>query len=170
MVLRNRHQILHLLQDNLHLTRARMKQQADQHRSEHTFQVSDMVFLCLQCYKQSSVKDKGHQTLAPKISGPYLVLQNIGYVVCKLALPPSCIQQVIGANISAQIVLPEWVSEGSIISNLEAILNKCTCHLLSRSITKVFNLVAQHATKGCYMGTPPSDSTAISTSNINSCT
>ena len=47
MVLRNRHQILHLLQDNLHLTRARMKQQADQHHSERTFQVGDMVFLHL---------------------------------------------------------------------------------------------------------------------------
>ena len=122
-----------------------------------------MVFLHLPRYKQSSVKDKGHQTLTPKISGPYLVLQKIGYVAYKLALPPSRIQQVIDANISAQIVLPEWVIEGSIISKLEAILNKRTCQLLSRSITKVFNLVAQHATRGCYMGTTPSDSATVST-------
>ena len=141
-----------------------MKQQADQHHSECTFQVGDMVFLHLQCYKQSSLKDKGNQTLTPKISGPYLVLQKIGYVAYKLALPPSRIQQVIDTNISTQIVLPKWVTEGSIISKSEAILNKRTCQLLSRSITKVFNSVAQHATRGCYMGTPPLDSAVVSTS------
>ena len=116
MILRDQHQILHLLQDILHMTRAHMKQQADQQRYGCTFQVGDMVFLHLQCYKQSSMKYKGHQTLGPKISGPYLVLQNIGYVAYKLALPPSHIQQLISANNSAQIVLPEWVTEGSIIS------------------------------------------------------
>ena len=109
------------------MERTQMKQQADQHRSKCTFQVGDMVFLHLQCYKQSSMKDKGHQTLSPKISGPYLVLQKIGYVAYKLALPPSRIQQVIGTDISAQIVLPEWVTEGSIISMSDAILNKRTC-------------------------------------------
>ena len=83
-----------------------MKQYADQHHSEHTFQVGDMVFIHLQRYKQSSVKDKGHQTLTPNISSPYLVLQKIGYVAYKLALPPSCIQQVIDADIHAQIFLP----------------------------------------------------------------
>ena len=92
-----------------------MKQQADQHHSEHTFQVGDMVFLCLQRYKQSSLKDKGNQMLDPNISCPYTILQKIGYVAYKLALPPR-IQQVIGTNISAQIVLLEWDNEGSIIS------------------------------------------------------
>ena len=80
-----------------------MKQQADQHRSKRTFQVSDMVFLRLQSYKQSYLKDKGNQTLAPKISSRYTVLQKIGYVAYKLALPPSRIQQVIGANITHKL-------------------------------------------------------------------
>ena len=146
------------------MARARMKQQDDQHHSEYTFQVGDMVFLRLHRYKKSSLKYKGNQMLSPKISGPYLVLEKIGYVVYKLALPPSHIQQVIGTNISAKIVLPEWDDEGSIISKSEAILNKRTCPLLSQSITKVFNSVAEHATRGCYMGTPPSDSAVVSTS------
>ena len=55
-----------------------------------------------------------------------------------MALPPSSrIQQVIGTNIREQIVLPERDNEGSIISDSEAILNKRTCQLRSRSITEV---------------------------------
>ena len=108
------------------MARACMKHHANQHHSERTFQVGDMVFLHLHPYKQSSLIDKRNQILAPNISGPYTVLQNIGYVAYKLALPPSRIQQVISANISAQIVLPEWVTEGSIILKSKAILNKHT--------------------------------------------
>ena len=146
------------------MARTRMKQEVDQHRSECIFQVGDMFFLHLHPYKQSSFKDKWNKTMAPKISGPYTVLQKNGYVAYKLALPPSRIQQVIGTNISEQIFLPEWDNEGSIISKSEAIVNKHTYQLLSRSITKLFNSVAQHATRGYYMGTTPSDLATISTS------
>ena len=52
MVLRNRHQILHILQDNIHMAKTCMKHQADQHCSERTFQVSDMVFLHLHPYNK----------------------------------------------------------------------------------------------------------------------
>ena len=115
-----------------------MKQQVDQHHSKHIFQVGNIVFLHLQPYKQSSLKIKGNPTLAPNISSPYTVLQKIGSVAYKLALPPSSrIHQVIGTNTTEQIVLPEWDNEGSIISDPGAILNKCTCQLLSRSITEV---------------------------------
>ena len=124
-----------------------MKQQVDQHRSKCTFQVGDMVFLHLQPYKQSSLKLKGHQKLAPKFYGPYKVLQNIGSVAYKLELPHyshihpifhvSCLKKVIGSNIRAQTGLPEMDKEGSIILEPEAILNMCTCQLCFRSITKV---------------------------------
>ena len=106
-----------------------MKQQVNQH-------CFDMVFIRLHPYKQSSLKLKGNQMLAPKVSSPYTVLQKIGSVAYKLALPPSSrIQQVIGTNIREQIVLPEQDNEGSIISDPESILNKCTCQLCSQSIT-----------------------------------
>ena len=76
--------------------------------------------------------------LDPKISSPYTVLQKIGPVAYKLALPPSSrIQQVIGTNIKEKIVLPEWDNEGSILSDPMAILNKCTCQLHSQPITEV---------------------------------
>ena len=76
--------------------------------------------------------------LTPNISSLYTILQKIGSVPYKLALPPSSrIQQVIGTNIREQIVLPEWDNEGSIILDPEAILNKCTCQLYSWAIIEV---------------------------------
>ena len=98
------------------MARNRMKQQADQHRSECTFQVGDMVFLHLQPYKQSSLKLKKHQNLTLKFNGPYKVLQNTGSIAYKLELPPSrihpvfhvsCLMKVIGTNIKAQTVIPQ---------------------------------------------------------------
>ena len=107
----------------------------------------DMVFICLHHYKQSSLKLKGNQRLDPKFCGPYKFLQNIGFVAYKLELPPSsrihpvfhvsCLKKVTGTNIIAQIVLPELDSEGSIILELEAILNNITRHICSWSITEV---------------------------------
>ena len=107
------------------MARDLMKQHVDQHHSECTFQVGDMVFLCMQPYKRSSLELKGHQKLAPNFYGPYKVLQKIGFVDYKLELPPysrvhlvfdvSCLKKVIGTKIRAQIVLQELDNEGSII-------------------------------------------------------
>ena len=71
------------------MERNRMKQQANQHHFEHTFQVDDMVFLHLQPFKKSFMKIKGNHKLAPKFYGPYKVLQKIGSFAYKLELPPS---------------------------------------------------------------------------------
>ena len=129
------------------MARTRMKHQANQHHFERTFQVGDMVFLHLQPYKQSSLKIKGYQKLAPNFYGPYKVLYNIGYVAYKLELPPSsrihpvfhvsCLKKVNDNNIRAQTILLELDTEGSIILEPEAILNKCTHQLRSRAITEV---------------------------------
>ena len=133
--------------DNIHMARNRMKQQADQHCFEHTFQVGDMVFLRLKPYKQSSMKLKGSHKMDTKLYGTYKVLQDIGSIYYKLELPPSsCVHLVshvsfiknfIGTNIRAQTVLPELDNEGYIILELEAILNRHTHQLRSQSITEV---------------------------------
>ena len=84
----HRQQVLQLLKDNLNLAQNRMKQQADQHHSEWSFNVGDRVFLRLQPYKQMSLKNiKKDNKLSPKYYGPYKVLQNIGSMAYKLELP-----------------------------------------------------------------------------------
>ena len=77
------------VRENLHQAQNRMKQQVDQHRSERHFQEGDQVFLRLQPYKQTSLKDKGCQKLSPKFYRPYQVLQRMGEVAYKLAFPPT---------------------------------------------------------------------------------
>lgn len=99
------------------LVLACMKQHADQHRSECHFDKGDQVFLHLQPYKQTSVKERSHQKLAPKFYGPYTILKHIGLVAYKLALPNdlklhpifhvSCLKTVLGFNCRVQSNLIE---------------------------------------------------------------
>jgi len=121
------------LKENLHQAQNHMKQHVDQHHSERQFQEGDQVFLRLQPYKQTSLKDKGCQKLSPKFYGPYQVLQHIGEVAYKLALPPtvkthpffhvSCLKKVIGNNCRIQTSLPELDEEGSIWLQPEQVLD-----------------------------------------------
>ena len=72
-------EFIQILNDNLNLAQNQMKQQADQHHSERSFDVGEWVFLQLQPYKQMSLKQaKKDNKLSPKYYGPYKVLQNIG--------------------------------------------------------------------------------------------
>ena len=111
----------------------RMKQQADQHRSERSFTEGDQVFLRLQPYKQTSLKKRVPQKLAPKFYGPYQIIQRIGQVAYKLALPAhskihpvfhvSCLKKVMGSNCKVQTNLPELDEEGSIWLHPEVVLD-----------------------------------------------
>ena len=112
----------------------RMKQQADQGRSERQFVEGDQVFLRLQPYKQTSLKAKQCQKLAPKFYGPYTVLKCVGQVAYQLALPSqsklhpvfhvSCLKKVIGTRCQLQTNLPELAEEGSIWLQPEAVLDQ----------------------------------------------
>ena len=146
-LLQHRATMLAHLRENLHQAQNRMKQQADQHRSERQFQEGDQVFLRLQPYKQTSLKDKGCQKLSPKFYGPYQVLQRIGEVAYKLALPPtakihpvfhvSCLKKVIGNNCRVQTSLPELDEEGSIWLQPEQVLDTRDRHLRGCMIREV---------------------------------
>jgi hypothetical protein len=65
----------------------RMKHQADKNRAERTFVVNDFVYLKLQPYVQSSVAPRAHHKLLFKYYGPYKILERIGEVAYRLALP-----------------------------------------------------------------------------------
>jgi len=72
-----------------HLMRAqhRMKQMADQHRTEREFDVGDYVFVKLQPYRQNSMVLRSNQKLSPKYYGPYKIVDRCGEVAYKLQLP-----------------------------------------------------------------------------------
>jgi hypothetical protein len=126
-----------------------MKQQVDQHHSECHFEEGDQVFLHLQPYKKTSLKEKSHQKLAPKFYGPYTILKHIGPMAYKLALPNhsklhpvfhvSCLKKVLGSNCRVQTSLPELDEEGSIWLQPEVILDKHEHHLFQVHYPRSFD-------------------------------
>lgn len=83
--LHEREQIQSLIRDHLLRAQARMKFQADQHRSERTFVVGDWVYLKLQPVVQQSVVTRANRKLAFRFYGPFQVLSRVGEVAYKLA-------------------------------------------------------------------------------------
>jgi hypothetical protein len=76
--------LIPVIKQHLERAQARMKVQADKHRSERQFKVGDYVYLRVQPYVQTSVEQRSSQ----KFFGPYLVLQRVGNVAYKLQLAP----------------------------------------------------------------------------------
>jgi hypothetical protein len=124
-----------------------MKQQADQHHIERSFEVGDWVFLRLQPYKQMTLKQaKKDNKLSPKYYGPYKVFQNIGTMAYKLELSASsrvhpvfhvsCLNKVIDDKILVQTLFPKLDEEGKIILEHEAIIDTRIRQLRNRSISK----------------------------------
>ncbi|KAA8525965.1 hypothetical protein F0562_007935 [Nyssa sinensis] len=85
--LQDRDAILREIQHNLRLAQERMKGQANQHRREVSFEVSDYIYLKLQPYRQTSVAFQGSLKLSPRFFGPFKVLEKVGNVAYKLDLP-----------------------------------------------------------------------------------
>jgi transposase InsO family protein len=117
----NRETMTQLLHQHLSRQQQRMKNQADKHRTEREFGVGDQVYLKLQPYVQTSVAKQGTRKLAFRYYGPFQVLQRVGKVAYKLALPEtsqihpvihvSQLKRAIGPSTPVQPVLPEVLQE-----------------------------------------------------------
>ncbi|CAN0889585.1 hypothetical protein LINGRAHAP2_LOCUS16136 [Linum grandiflorum] len=66
-----------------------MRKYYDQGRSDRTFPAGTWVYVRLQVYRQTTVRHQQYHKLAPRYYGPYLVVDRIGDVAYRLALPPS---------------------------------------------------------------------------------
>lgn len=146
-LLQNHATMLAHLKDNIHQAQNKMKQWVEQHHSKHTFQEGGQVFLCLQPYKKTSLKENGYQKLAQKFYRPYQMLQRTRAVAYKLALPPTskilpvfhvtCLQKVVGKNCKIQTSLPELDEEGSLLLKPEQVLDTRERHLCIHTINQV---------------------------------
>ncbi|XP_077237181.1 uncharacterized protein LOC143878846 [Tasmannia lanceolata] len=79
---------IQLIRENLHATQSRQKSYADVKRRELEFQIGDKVLFKVSPTKgvmRFGVRGK----LSPRFVGPYVILEKIGKVAYRLALPPS---------------------------------------------------------------------------------
>ncbi|GJS00216.1 retrotransposon-related protein [Tanacetum coccineum] len=87
--LQAREETIQQLKENLSRSKNRMKQFADRHRSERSYQVGKWVYLKLQPYRQSSMEFKSNQKIAAKYYGPFPIIAKIGQVAYTLQIPPN---------------------------------------------------------------------------------
>ena len=90
-ILQNRKLANQMITDSLLKAQtARIKHQADKHRSERTLIVGDMTYLKIQPYTHSSLSIHRSLKLHSKYYGPFRVIERIGKVAYKLLLPETC--------------------------------------------------------------------------------
>jgi hypothetical protein len=79
-------EILKLLKENRQMVQNQKKISVDRHRIECSFEVGDLVFLRLQPYRLSSLKESGAENRKPRFYGPYRIMHRVGEVAYKLKL------------------------------------------------------------------------------------
>ena len=117
---------------------------ADRCRVERQFEVGDLVYLRLQPYRQSSLKQKGAEKLKPRFYGPYKVTHRIGQGVYELELPQgrkihnvfhvSCLKNALGQHVTVTDELLPTDDEGHLVLQPEAIIDIREGQLRSRTV------------------------------------
>jgi ribosomal protein L21E len=148
--LRNRHVAQQVIKNNLLKAQARIKQQADKHRSEREFNVGDMVYLKIQPYRHTSLSTHKSIKLHSKFYGPFRVLDRIGKAAYKLLLPDnsqlhdvfhvSQLKRHLGPSAIPTPGLPLMDDKGTIKVAPEAILE---CRIIPRNNEPVVQWLIQ---------------------------
>lgn len=132
-----------LIQQHLARAQKRMKKQVDKNRIERSFEVNDKVFLKLQPYMQSSVAAKANQKLAFKYFGPFQILEKVGAVAYKLALPSSSMIHPVFHVSQLKAMVPRKVR---VSTSRPGVMDatQIPLHVIARlTITRVGTMVAQ---------------------------
>lgn len=159
-MLQERHQHSVFLQNHLERARLRMKNMADRHRTDRSFQVGDKVLLKLQPYTQSSVVSRPCPKLSYKFYGPFEVEARVGSVAYRLKLPLSSMVHPVFHISQLKPFIPKYTAESNELPNPivldaaelvpEAILERRLIKKGTRPIFKsessglLFQLLLQH--------------------------
>ncbi|GJU45175.1 ty3-gypsy retrotransposon protein [Tanacetum coccineum] len=79
--------IMSSLKQSIEVSKQKMVTQANKHRLDKHFAIGDFVYLRLHKYRQTSVHNRANQKLSRLFYGPYKIIERIGEVAYKLALP-----------------------------------------------------------------------------------
>nr|GEX41985.1 Ty3/gypsy retrotransposon protein [Tanacetum cinerariifolium] len=80
MTMQAMEQAIAMLQFHLKRSKNRIKSMADKHRSDKNFKVGMKVYLKLQPYRQSTVRQGTHHKFTAKYYGPFVVIAKVGKV------------------------------------------------------------------------------------------
>ncbi|KAF2285831.1 hypothetical protein GH714_008296 [Hevea brasiliensis] len=128
--LRSHESAIALLKHHLQRAMSHMHQQVEKHRTNHEFEIGDMVFLKLHPYVQHSLV-RGALKLQAKYYGPYRVINKIGKAAYRLQLPSDALIHDVfhvsflkpaHVSITASSELPPMARESPIIP--QAILDR----------------------------------------------
>ena len=138
--LQAREAAINLMKFYLHRASNRMKQQADKRRSDREFSIGDLVYVKLQPYRQQSVVHRFCPKLSAKFFGPYQVLERIGKVAYKLALPAGTrVHPVFHVSQLKQHIGHAMVQSALLVLDGEDLISKEPVQILDSRIRKKGN-------------------------------